>query len=141
MAAPVGAGKLGMSNTLSGGRQFCGFTKATLLYRAVPAVVALCSFFAVSAIYLSDHTDAYRAILYAWGIVPFEFPFVDISGPLAAWDCTRLGIDVIAHNSCDVLGRGYTYSPLWMSGSFIPLGAGATRIVGWVLRSPSLFFP
>src|SRR5579862_7963076 len=122
-----------MSKTASGRRQLSGFTKETLAYRATPACVALCSFLAVSAIYLLDHTDAYRAILYAWGIVPFEFPFVDISGPLAAWDCTRLGIDVIEHNPCDVLDRGYTYSPLWMSGSFIPLGTGATGIVGWAL--------
>jgi hypothetical protein len=133
MAAPVGAGKAAMSNTASGGRQLCGFTKETLAYRGIPACVALCSFLAVSAIYLLGHTDAYRAILYAWGIVPFEFPFVDISGPLAAWDCTRLGIDVIEHDPCDVLGRGYTYSPLWMAGSFIPLGTSATGPVGWVL--------
>jgi hypothetical protein len=122
-----------MSNTLSGGARLCGFTKETLAYRTTPAVVALSSFLAVSTIYLSGHTDAYRAILYAWGIVPFEFPFVDISGPLAAWDCTRLGIDVIANNPCDILGRGYTYSPLWMAGSFIPLGTSATGVVGWVL--------
>ena len=117
-----------MSDPLGG-----GVTKAALAYRAVPACVALCSFFAVSAIYLWDHMDAYRAILYAWGIVPFEFPFVDISGSLAAWDCSRLGIDVVEHDPCDVLGRSYNYSPLWMAGSFIPLGTNATGVVGWVL--------
>ena len=104
-----------------------------LAYRIIPALVALCAFLAVSAIYLLGHNDAYIAILSLWGIFPFRFPFVDISGSLAAWDCTRLGIDVVERDPCDVLGRGYTYSPLWMAGSFIPLGASATGAVGWVL--------
>jgi hypothetical protein len=105
----------------------------TPAYRAIPALVALCSFFAISAIYLLGHADAYRTILRLYGIDPFSFPFVDISGSLAAWDCTRLGIDVVEHDPCDVLGRAYTYSPLWMAASFIPLGKSATGVVGWVL--------
>src|SRR5712691_695144 len=104
-----------------------------LAYRIIPALVALCAFLAVSAIYLLGHNDAYIAILSLWGIFPFRFPFVDISGSLAAWDCTRLGIDVVERDPCDVLGRGYTYSPLWMAGSFIPLGVSATGAVGWGL--------
>jgi len=109
------------------------FMRKRLAYRIIPALVALCAFLAVSAIYLLGHNDAYIAILSLWGIFPFRFPFVDISGSLAAWDCTRLGIDVVEHDPCDVLGRGYNYSPLWMAGSFIPLGVGATGTVGWVL--------
>jgi hypothetical protein len=109
------------------------FTKKTLAYRTIPTFVALCSFLALSAIYLLGHNDAYMAILRLYGIDPFKFPFVDISGSLAAWDCTRLGIDVVEHDPCDVLGRGYTYSPLWMAGSFIPLGISATSAVGWML--------
>ena len=109
------------------------FTMGTLAYRGIPAFIALCSFLAVSAIYLLGHTDAYIAILRIYGIDPFRFPFVDISGSLAAWDCTRLGIDVVERDPCDVLGRGYTYAPLWMAGSFIPLGVSATGAVGWVL--------
>ena len=109
------------------------FATGTLAYRAIPCFVALGSFLALSAVYLLGHHDAYMAILRLYGVDPFRFPFLDISGPLAAWDCTRLGIDVVEHNPCDVLGRGYTYSPLWMAGSFIPLGTGATGVVGWVL--------
>jgi hypothetical protein len=108
-------------------------TKKTLAYRAIPSLVALCLFLVISAIYLLGHDDAYRAILRTYGIDPFKFPFVDISGSLAAWDCTRLGIDVVEHDPCDVLGRGYNYSPLWMAASFIPLGRGATGAVGWGL--------
>jgi hypothetical protein len=109
------------------------FATKTLAYRAIPAVVALSAFLAVSAIYLLGHNDAYMTVLRFWGIFPFRFPFVDISYSLAAWDCTRLGIDVVEQDPCDVLGRAYTYSPLWMAGSFIPLGTGATAKVGWVL--------
>jgi len=109
------------------------YPKKTLIYRAIPSLVALCLFSAMSAIYLLGHEDAYMAILRLYGIEPFRFPFVDISGSLAAWDCTRLGIDVVEHDPCDVLGRGYNYSPLWMAASFIPLGRGATGAVGWLL--------
>jgi hypothetical protein len=104
-----------------------------LAYRAIPSLVALCVFLTLSAIYLLGHEDAYRTILSFYGIEPFKFPFVDISGSLAAWDCTRLGIDVVERDPCDVLGRAYTYSPLWMAASFIPLGMSATGAVGWVL--------
>jgi hypothetical protein len=109
------------------------FAKKSLAYRAIPVVVALCSFLALSALFLLDYKDAYMAILSLYGIFPFKFPFVDISGSLAVWDCTRLGIDVVVHDPCDVLGRGYSYSPLWMAFSFIPLGTGETGPVGWVL--------
>jgi hypothetical protein len=108
-------------------------TKNKLAYRGIPSLVALCLFLGISTIYLLGHEDAYGAILRAYGIDPFKFPFVDISGSLAAWDCTRLGIDVVEHDPCDILGRGYNYSPLWMAASFIPLGRGATVVVGWVL--------
>jgi len=108
-------------------------TTKTLAYRAIPAFVALSSFLGLSAIYLLSDNDAYMAILRFYGIDPFTFPFLDISGSLAVWDCTRLGIDVVLHDPCDVLGRGYNYSPLWMAGAFIPLGASATGAVGWVL--------
>jgi hypothetical protein len=108
-------------------------TKQTLAYRAIPAFVALCVFLILSAIYLLGHEDAYRAILSFYGIEPFKFPFVDIGGSLAAWDCTRLGLDVVETDPCDVLGRAYTYSPLWMAAAFIPLGKSATGAVGWVL--------
>ena len=108
-------------------------TTQTLACRALPSLVALCVFLTLSAIYLLGHQDAYRTILSLYGIEPFKFPFVDISGSLAAWDCTRLGIDVVEHDPCDVLGRAYTYSPLWITASFIPLGKSATGAVGWVL--------
>jgi hypothetical protein len=65
--------------------------------------------------------------------VPFRFPFVDVSGSLAAWECARQGIDVILSDPCDVLNRGYTYSPLWMAAAAMPLGVADTTVVGWSL--------
>src|SRR5258706_15978808 len=55
------------------------FSTTTLAYRAIPSVVALCSFLALSALYLLGHNDVYLAILRLYGITPFEFPFLDIS--------------------------------------------------------------
>jgi hypothetical protein len=75
----------------------------------------------------------YEDILRWYGVVPFRFPFVDISGSLAAWECARQGVDVILSDPCDVLNRGYNYSPIWMAASAIPLGAADTRAVGWCL--------
>ncbi len=63
----------------------------------------------------------------------FRFPFVDISSPLAAWECTRQGMEVILFNSCNVGHEGFTYSPLWLTASAIPLGVGDTTVVGWCL--------
>ena len=114
--------------------QKSGPIQKTLTYRAVPALVALCVFLAISALYLLGRDDAYFTVLRFYGIEPFQFPFVDISGSLAAWDCTRLGVDVVEYDPCDVLGRGYSYSPLWMvAAPVVPLGRSATGPVGWLL--------
>ncbi len=75
----------------------------------------------------------YDDILRSWGIVPFQFPFLDISGWLAAWECARQGIDVISFDPCDLLYRGYGSSPLWLAAAGVPLGVGNTTAVGWSL--------
>jgi hypothetical protein len=103
------------------------------LCRFVPAGSALAVFLAMSWAYQQGHRDAYDYILRSWGIVPFRFPFLDISGWLAAWECARQGIDVISFDPCDVLYRGYGSSPLWLAAAGVPLGAGNTTVVGWAL--------
>lgn len=60
---------------------------------------------------------------------PFQFPFVDTYGVLAAAECQRLGINVYLVNPCDVLGRTHNYSPLWLQ--IIP-GFVSTRYTGWI---------
>ena len=42
-------------------------------------------------------------------------------------------MDVILSDPCDVLHRGYNYSPAWMTLSVIPLGVEDTTWVGWGL--------
>jgi hypothetical protein len=103
------------------------------LCRFVPAGSALAVFFAMSWLYRQGHKEMYDDILRSWGIVPFRFPFLDISGWLAAWECTRQGIDVVSFDPCDVLRRGYGSSPLWLAAAGVPLGVANTTAVGWTL--------
>lgn len=103
------------------------------LWRFVPAGSALAVFLAMSWLFWQGHTEVYDDILRSWGIVPFQFPFLDISGWLAAWECARQGIDVISFDPCDLLYRGYGSSPLWLAAAGVPLSVGNTTAVGWSL--------
>ena len=103
------------------------------LCRFVPAGSALAVFLAMSWLYRQGHREVYDDILQSWGIVPFQFPFLDISGWLAAWECARQGIDVVSFDPCDMLSRGYGSSPLWLAAAGVPLGVANTTAVGWTL--------
>ena len=105
----------------------------TWLCRFAPAGSALAVFLAMSWLYWQGHKEVYDGILQSWGIVPFQFPFLDISGWLAVWECSRQGIDVVSFDPCDVLYRGYGSSPLWLAAAGVPLGVANTTVVGWVL--------
>ncbi|MBV9375839.1 MAG: hypothetical protein JO320_12430 [Alphaproteobacteria bacterium] len=98
-----------------------------------PAAAVLVLFLALSWLYWHGYTEIYYTILRRWGIEPFRSPFVDASGWLAAWECTRQGVDVIPFDPCDVLQRGYASSPLWLALAGVPLGVADTTIVGWFL--------
>jgi hypothetical protein len=103
------------------------------LCRFIPAGSALAVFLAMSWLFRQGHREVYDDILRSWGIVPFQFPFLDISGWLAAWECARQGIDVISFDPCDLLFRGYGSSPLWLAAAGVPLGVANTTAVGWAL--------
>jgi hypothetical protein len=103
------------------------------LCRFVPAGSALAIFLAMSWLFRQGHRELYDDILRSWGIVPFQFPFLDISGWLAAWECARQGIDVVSFDPCDMLSRGYGSSPLWLAAAGVPLGVANTTAVGWAL--------
>jgi hypothetical protein len=105
----------------------------SVIYRLAAPLAAFACFLCMSWLYGRGNRGLYEDILRWYGVVPFRFPFVDISGSLAAWECTRQGIDVILSNPCDVLQRGYNYSPLWMAAAPIPLGVDDTPAVGWGL--------
>jgi hypothetical protein len=103
------------------------------LCRFVPAGSALAVFLAMSWLYRQGHREVYDGILQSWGIEPFQFPFLDISGWLAAWECARQGIDVVSFDPCDMLFRGYGSSPLWLAAASVPLGVANAAAVGWAL--------
>jgi len=72
--------------------------------------------------------------------------FVDLNYVLSAIECTRMGIDVVVANPCDVLGRRFIYPPAWLDLAVFPLAGADTRwlgvllgaaflaLVAWVLR-------
>jgi hypothetical protein len=87
----------------------------------------------MSWLYRQGHTEVYDNILRSWGIFPFRTPFLDISGPLSAWDCARQGWAVMLENPCDLLNLPFDYSPFWLAASGLPLGLRDTTAVGWTL--------
>jgi hypothetical protein len=105
----------------------------SVTYRFAVPLAALVCFLSLTWLYGWRNPALYEDILRWYGVMPFRFPFVDISGSLAAWECARQGIDVILSDPCDFLHRGYSYSPLWMAASPVPLGVSDTVIVGWCL--------
>jgi hypothetical protein len=103
------------------------------LYRFGAAGMAFAVFLGLSVLYAYSERGLYEDILGSYGIAPFRFPFVDISVSLAAWECARRGIDVIISNPCDILQRGYVYSPIRLAASGVPLSVKDTMAVGWAL--------
>ncbi len=57
---------------------------------AVPAF-AVALFAALYGLHAIGQEPLYRAILIAWGIGPYDFPFLDIHGELSAIECWRRG--------------------------------------------------
>lgn len=75
----------------------------------------------------------YDLLLAWWGIAPFRIPFLDTDTFLSAIECARRGIDVYAVNPCDVLGRVYDYSPLWLAAAVLPVTRAWITPVGLAL--------
>lgn len=105
----------------------------TFVYRFAAPVSALSLFLGISFLYIYGDRHLYERVLTLYGATPFNFPFLDISGWLAVWECARQGVDVILADPCDVLQRAYSLSPLWIAASIIPLGVRDTAAVGWIL--------
>jgi hypothetical protein len=104
-----------------------------LLPRCAASIAGLVVLIAFAGLWLSGAQSTYDQLLSAWGMHPFEYPFVDVDGSLAAWDCARKGVDVIVSDPCDYLRRGYSYSPFWMTIDWIPLGRPDRVAVGFLL--------
>ncbi|HEV2188220.1 MAG TPA: hypothetical protein VGR70_13505 [Stellaceae bacterium] len=108
-------------------------TGFSLIKRTAAGFVGIVAFIAIGGLWLAGAHSAYEHLLALWGIVPFRYPFVDVDGSLAAWECARKGVDVIIADPCDVLQRGYNYSPFWMTLSWIPLDRADRITVGVAL--------
>lgn len=88
---------------------------------ALPAIAA--SAFAVGClVYWLATKSTYVAMLYGWGVVPGDYPFIDTQAVLSARACGALGINPFVTNPCDILARPFLYSPLFL------LGAGAHEL-------------
>jgi hypothetical protein len=109
-------------------------TAPGLYSRIAPSLAGLIVLAVFAGLWFGGALPTYNQLLFAWGIYPFRFPFLDIDGSLAAWDCSRAGVDVILGDPCDVLGRQYSYSPFWMTIDWIPLGRADRVWVGLALN-------
>jgi hypothetical protein len=103
------------------------------LRRYIPGGVLVAAALALAALFLSDATVVYRAILSQMGFRPFDFPFLDMHGMLATAECYRRGIDVISDNPCDVLGRTLDYSPFWLATASLGVGTSMCTWLGLML--------
>jgi hypothetical protein len=99
----------------------------------LPAGILLISFLLLAALFLLGNRTAYHAILWQLGFNPFDFPFLDAHGVLATAECYRQGIDVIARNPCDALGRTLDYSPFWLITGKFGLRTSFTTQAGFAL--------
>src|SRR5215469_6927935 len=72
-----------------------------------------------SLLYCYD-TGWYFRILTVAFAYPYQTPFVDSQFLLSTLECWRHGVDVYKTNSCDVMGRTFNYSPLWLRFGFLP---------------------
>jgi hypothetical protein len=98
--------------------------------RCVPALLGIALFAVAAAIYLAGFTGAYALLMDALGGYHKDLPFMDLQSDLAGMECYRRGIDVYVTNPCDVLGRIYNYSPVWLLGGYLGLGTNVMFVAG-----------
>lgn len=82
--------------------------------RAVPALTGAIAFAFMAWLYVQGDLLLYRGLVRAWGVKVWAFPFLDTDTVLSAVRCLNRGVDAYVTNPCDVLGRQYDYSPMWM---------------------------
>ncbi|TAL02521.1 MAG: hypothetical protein EPO08_06745 [Rhodospirillaceae bacterium] len=106
--------------------------------RTAPSLAGLLALAVFAGLWMGGAQTVYTHLLLVWGMIPFQYPFLDLDGALAAWDCSRTGVDVILADPCDVLQRGYNYPPFWMTIDWIPLGRPDRIGVGLALSAAFL---
>jgi hypothetical protein len=108
-------------------------TKTGPIQRFVVPGTAASIFIVLYGLHALGQEALYRAILSGWGMVPFDFPFVDIHGVLSSLECWRQGVDVYVTNPCDVLSRVFFYSPLLLWVAPLGLGTSDTQAAGLIV--------
>lgn len=96
----------------------------------IPALLGLILFGAMALLYRAGSIRTYAAALHLMGAHFSDTPFMDVQGELAAIECHRRGFDVFVNNPCDVLGRSFNYSPVWLLGSHLPVDTSWTLAIG-----------
>lgn len=107
-----------------GGRGVAGSASMedrTALRRAIPALAGAIAFALMAWLYVGGDLLLYRGLIRAWGVKVWAFPFLDTDTVLSAVRCLNRGVDAYATNPCDVLGRQYDYSPMWMVLRLFPM--------------------
>jgi len=99
---------------------------------AAPAITTVV-FAALYVLHGLGDDALYRSILLGWGVVPFEFPFLDTHYALSSLQCWHHGVDVYLTNPCDALGRTYAYSPALLWAQVFALGTSDTQIAGLIV--------
>jgi hypothetical protein len=115
-------------------------TSHATLWRYLPPACLSVFFLLLTTLFLLGNTHAYNTILWLLGVDPFRFPFLDTYGVLSTAECHAYGVDVIAENPCDVLGRTLDYSPFWLITAKLGLHTGLTQFVGLTLDLLFLFW-
>src|SRR5260370_17740693 len=90
-----------------------------LALRFTIAAAAVAAMIALALLYYFEPLAYYR-VFKLIGIAPLRYPFLDLQFILASVDCWQQGIDVYVNDPCDVLGRSFDYSPLWLRFAFLP---------------------
>ena len=106
--------------------------------RVLPFAVATAVFLAMTTLYVAGQRGLYDTILKTWGIEPYAFAFLDTDTVMSAVRCLRRGVDVFVVNPCDVLGRVYDYSPLWLLLAKLPVTDAWTMPAGFVVDAAFL---
>jgi len=98
--------------------------------RWIPSLLGIALFAVAAALYQGGFTHAFTVLMDALGGYDKDLPFMDLQSDLAGMECYRRGIDVYVTNPCDVLGRVYNYSPIWLLGGYLHLDTGAMFVAG-----------
>lgn len=91
------------------------------MFRFGPSIIGLYLFATLWLIYMLGDREFYYDILKWWGIMPYQYPFVDMKIILLNIDCWRHGVDVFVRNIC-VNGGWYSYSPITLLAAALPFG-------------------